>query len=80
MLVLTLMKYLNDLLELNIKDILEKISLKEIIKANNIHTEDILYKGIVEALPDALIVQIPEVYYQKYDQEHYAESCNRYYD
>ena len=67
MLVLTLMKHLNDLLESNIKEILEKISLKEIIKADNVLTEDILYKGIVEAQPDALIVQLPEVYYQEYD-------------
>ena len=43
-------------------DVLEALELIDIIKANNSSTAEILYKGMIEAPPDALLVEIPKVY------------------
>ena len=61
MLIETLMMNLVDTIENN-TDILETLKLIDIIKANNLATADILYKGMIEAPPDTLQVEIPKVY------------------
>ena len=43
-------------------DVLEELDMIDIIKANNSSTAEILYKGMIEAPPDALLVEIPKVY------------------
>ena len=59
MIILYLMKHLLEVLLQNSKAILENISLKEIIKANNALTEDILLNGMVEPEADVLLAKKP---------------------
>ena len=40
-------------------DVLEELELIKIIKSNSSSTADILHKGMIEAPPDALVVEIP---------------------
>ena len=61
LLISALMMNLADSAEVN-TDVLEALELIDIIKANNSSTADILYKGMIEAPPDALLVEIPKVY------------------
>ena len=61
LLISALMMNLADTAEVN-TDVLEALELIDIIKANNSSTADILYKGMIEAPPDALLVEIPKVY------------------
>ena len=40
-------------------DVLEELELIKIIKSNSSSTAEILHKGMIEAPPDALVVEIP---------------------